>query len=140
MLEFIGTLAICAFALWLARYLWNFLQYRKSISQVETLAAAVKAKADFVSSSAGQDAAEKIYFIAFCLKSVADSLSYGRLANPIIAETQLDVLEGMIASPNDIAFFMDKSENSITEIRLGLVRARESFVLLHQAMRNRPIA
>jgi hypothetical protein len=140
MLEFIGTVAICAFVIWVARYLWNFSQYRKSINQVETLAAAVKAKADFVSSSAGHDAAEKVYFIAVCLKSVADSLSYGKLANPLIAATQLEVLEGMIASPDDIAFFMDKPENSITEIRLGLVRARESFVLLHQAMRNRPMA
>ncbi len=140
MLEFIGTVAICAVALWIARYLWNFWQYRKSINALEELAAAVKAKADFVASSAGHDAAEKVYVIAVCLKSVADSLSYGKLANPLIAGTQLQVLESMIASPDDIAFFMGRPENSVTEVRLGLVRARESFVLLHQAMGSRPMA
>ncbi|WP_223214315.1 hypothetical protein [Xanthomonas cucurbitae] len=82
---------------------------------------------------------QKTYFIAICLKSLADSLSYGKLANPLIAGTQLEVLEGMIGSPDDVAFYMDKSVDSITEIRLGLVRARESFVLLHQAMGSRPI-
>ncbi|MCC5088634.1 hypothetical protein [Xanthomonas campestris] len=140
MLEFIGTVAVCAVALPVARYLWNFWQYRKSINAVEVLAAAVKAKADFVSSSAGYDAAEKVHVIAVCLKSVADSLSYGKIANSLIAGTQLQVLESMIASPDDIAFFMDKPENSITEVRLGLVRARESFVLLHQTMGSRPMA
>jgi hypothetical protein len=140
MLEFIGTVAICAVAIWAARYLWNFWQYRKSINALETLAMAIKTKADFVASSAGPEAAEKTYVIAVCLKSVADSLSYGKLANPLIARTQLQVLEGMIASPDDIAFFMDKPINSITEVRLGLVRARESFVLLHQAMGSRPMA
>jgi hypothetical protein len=61
-------------------------------------ASAVKAKADFVAAKAGADAAEKIYFIATCLKSLADSLSYGKVANPLIAGTQLEVLEGMIGS------------------------------------------
>ncbi|MGV1110344.1 hypothetical protein, partial [Xanthomonas translucens] len=106
---------------------------------VETLASAVKAKADFVAAEAGADAAEKTYFIAICLKSLADSLSYGKLANPLIAGTQLEVLEGMIGSPDDVAFYMGKSVDSITEIRLGLVRARESFVLLHRAMGSKPI-
>jgi len=37
-------------------------------------------------------------------------------------------------SPDDVAFFMERPVESITKIRLGLVRARESFVLLHRAM------
>ena len=139
MLEFIGMVAVCAAGLWLARYLWNFWRFRQSINAVEALALAVKAKADFVAAEAGADAAEKTYFIAICLKSLADSLSYGKLANPLIAGTQLEVLEGMIGSPDDVAFYMGKSVESITEVRLGLVRARESFVLLHQAMGSRPI-
>ncbi|UNK57470.1 hypothetical protein MNQ95_15310 [Pseudoxanthomonas daejeonensis] len=133
MLEFIGTAAICAVAFWVARYLWNFWKYRRSVNAVEALAIAVKARADFVAASAGHDAAEKIYFVAVCFKSLADSLSYGKVANPLIAETQLDVLERMIGSPDDIAFFMGRPVESIAEIRLGLVRARESFVLLHRA-------
>lgn len=139
MLEFIGTVAVCAAGLWLARYLWNFWRFRQSINAVEALASAVKAKADFVAAKAGADAAEKTYFIAICLKSLADSLSYGKVANPLVAETQLDVLEGMIGSPDDVAFYMDKSADSITEIRLQLVRARESFVFLHRAMVSRSI-
>lgn len=139
MLELIGVAAICAAALWFVRYLWNFWQYRQSINAVEALAAAVRTKADFVSSNVSPDAAEKIYFIAVCLKGLADSLSYGKLANPLIAETQLQVLDGMIASPDDIAYFMDRPERSITEIQLGLVRARESFLLLHQAIGSRPL-
>lgn len=139
MLEFIGTAAICAVALWGARHLWNFWQYRKSISAVEALAIAVKAKADFVAVSAGHDAAEKTYLIAVCLKSLADSLSYGKVASPLIARTQFEVLEGMIGSPDDVAFFMDKPVESVTEIRVRLVCARESFVLLHRAAGSRPI-
>lgn len=139
MLEFIGTVAVCAVGLWLVRYLWSFWRFRQSINAVEALASAVKAKADFVATSAGHDAAEKTYFIAICLKSLADSLSYGKVANPLIAGTQLEVLEGMIGSPDDVAFYMDKSVDSITEIRLGLMRARESFVLLHRAMGSRPV-
>jgi len=134
MLEFIGTVAICAAGLWLVRHLWNFWRFRQSINAVEALASAVKAKADFVATSAGHDAAEKTYFIAICLKSLADSLSYGKVANPLIAGTQLEVLEGMIGSPYDVAFFMNKPVDSITEIRRRLVRARESFVLMHRAM------
>ncbi len=139
MLEFIGTAAICAAALWGARHLWNFWQYRRSINAVEALAVAVRAKADFVAASAGHDAAEKTYLIAVCLKSVADSLSYGKAVNPLIAGTQLDVMDRMIESPDDIAYFMDNPAESITDIRLGLVRARESFVLLHRAMGSRPL-
>ena len=139
MLEFIGMVAVCAAGLWLARYLWSLWRFRQSINAVEALALAVKAKADFVAAEAGAVAAEKTYFIAICLKSLADSLSYGKLANPLIAGTQLEVLEGMIGSPDDVAFYMGKSVESITEVRLGLVRARESFVLLHQAMGSRPI-
>lgn len=138
MLEFIGTVAICAAGLWLARYLWNFWRFRQSINAVEALASAVKAKADFVATSAGHDAAEKTYFIAICLKSLADSLSYGKVANPLIAGTQLEVLEGMIGSPDDVAFYMGKSGSSITMIRLRLVRARDYFILLHRAMGGRP--
>lgn len=137
MLEFIGTVAVCAAGFWLARYLWSFWRFRQSINAVEALASAVKAKADFVAAKAGADAAEKIYFIATCLKSLADSLSYGKVANPLIAGTQLEVLEGMIGSPDDVAFFMERPVESITKIRLGLVRARESFVLLHRAMGSR---
>ncbi|MGV7175313.1 hypothetical protein [Xanthomonas axonopodis] len=77
--------------------------------------------------------------MAICLKSLADSLSYGKVAIPLIAGKQLEVLEGMIGSPDDVAFFMDKSVDPITEIRLGLVRARESFVLLHQAMGSKSL-
>lgn len=139
MLEFIGTVAVCAAGFWLARYLWSFWRFRQSINAVETLASAVKAKADFVAAKAGADAAEKTYFIAICLKSLADALSYGKVATPLIAGTQLEVLEGMIGSPSDVAFFMDKPVEALTELRLGLVRARESFVLLHQAMGRRPI-
>lgn len=139
MLEFIGTVAVCAAGLWLARYLWSFWRFRQSINAVEALASAVKAKADFVAAKAGTDAAEKTFFMAICLKSLADSLSYGKVANPLIAGTQLEVLEGMIGSPDDVAFYMDKPVDSITEIRLGLVRARESFALLHRAAGSRPI-
>ncbi|MEE7545871.1 hypothetical protein HF319_01340 [Xanthomonas sp. Kuri4-1] len=138
MLEFIGTVAICAAGVWLARYLWNFWRFRQSINAVEALASAVKAKADFVAASAGHDVAERTYFIAICMKSLADSLSYGKVANPLIAGTQLEVLEGMIGSPSDLAFFMDKPVEALTGLRLGLARARESFVLLHQAMGSRP--
>lgn len=139
MLEFIGTVAICAAGLWLARYLWNFWRFRQSINAVEALASAVKAKADFVATSTGHDAAEKTYFIAICLKSLADSLSYGKIANTLIAETQLDVLDGMIESPDDVAFYMDRPVDLIANIRLGLVRARESFVLLYQATAHKPL-
>ncbi|MDH4909530.1 hypothetical protein ACWA5G_03415 [Xanthomonas axonopodis pv. ricini] len=139
MLEFIGTVAVCAVGLWLVRYLWSFWRFRQSINAVEALASAVKAKADFVAAKAGADAAEKTFFMAICLKSLADSLSYGKVAIPLIAGKQLEVLEGMIGSPDDVAFFMDKSVDSITEIRLGLVRARESFVLLHQAMGSKSL-
>ncbi|OQP70597.1 hypothetical protein IA54_016340 [Xanthomonas phaseoli pv. syngonii LMG 9055] len=139
MLEFIGMVAVCAAGLWLARYLWSFWRFRQSINAVEALASAVKAKADFVAAEVGADAAEKTYFIAICLKSLADSLSYGKLANPLIAGTQLEVLEGMIGSPDDVAFYMDRSVDSLTDIRLGLVRARDLFVLLHRAMGSSPI-
>ena len=139
MLEFIGTVAVCAAGLSLTRYLWSFWRFRQSINAVEALASAVKAKADFVAAKAGADAAEKTFFMAICLKSLADSLSYGKVANPLIAGTQLEVLEGMIGSPDDVAFYMDKPVDSITEIRLGLVRARESFVLLHRAAGSGPI-
>jgi len=139
MLEFIGTVAVCAVGLWLVRYLWSFWRFRQSINAVEALASAVKAKADFVAAKAGADAAEKAFFMAICLKSLADSLSCGKVANPLIAGAQLEVLEGMIGSPDDVAFYMDKPVDSITEIRLGLVRARESFVLLHRAMGSKPI-
>lgn len=139
MLEFIGTVAICIAGVWLVRYLWNFWRFRQSINAVEVLASAVKAKADFVAANAGHDAAEKTYFIATCLKGLADSLSYGKVANPLIAGTQLEVLEGMIGSPDDVAFYMDKPVDSITEIRLGLVRSRESFVLLHRAIGSEPL-
>lgn len=137
MLEFIGTFAICVVALWVANYLWNFWNYRQSINAVEALAAAVQKRADFVSSKASPEAADNVQVIAACLHGVANSLNYGKLSNPSIAATQLQVLESMIASPDDIAFFMDKEINATTEIRLGLVRARESFVLLHQAQYNR---
>lgn len=136
MLEFAGTVAICAAGVWLARYLWNFWRFRQSINAVKALASAVKAKADFVTASAGHDAAEKI---AICLKSLADSLSYGKVANPLIAGTQLEVLEGMIGSPGDAAFFMNRPVEALTGLRQELARARESFVLLHQAMGSRPI-
>ncbi|MBV6811592.1 hypothetical protein KWH19_17915 [Xanthomonas campestris pv. pennamericanum] len=139
MLEFIGTVAVCAAGLWLARYLWSFWRFRQSINAVEALASAVKAKADFVAAEAGADAAEKTYFIAICLKSVADSLSYGKLANPLIAGIQLEVLEGMIGSPDDMVFYMDRSVDALTDMRLGLVRARDSFVLLYRAMGSSPI-
>lgn len=139
MLEFVGTVAICAACLWLARYLWNFWRFRQSINAVEALASAVKAKADFVAANAGHDAAEKTYFIAICLKSLANSLSYGKVANPLIAGTQLEVLDSMIGSPGDMAFYMDRPVDSLTDMRLGLVRARESFVLLHRAMGSNPI-
>ncbi|KOR40177.1 hypothetical protein ADT25_20165 [Xanthomonas oryzae] len=139
MLEFVGMVAVCAVGLWLARYLWNFWRFRQSINAVNTLASAVKAKADLVAANAGQDASEKTYFMAICLKSLANSLSYGRVANPLIAGTQLEVLEGMIGSQEDVAYFMDKPVEAITEIRLGLVRARESFILLHRAMGSKPI-
>lgn len=138
MLEFIGTVAICAAGIGLARYLWSFWKFRQSINAVEALASAVKMKADLVAANVGHDAAEKIHFVAICLKSLADSLSYGKAANPLIAETQLEVLEGMIGSPEDVAFFMGKPIESITEISLGLVRARDSFVLLLRA-KGRPI-
>lgn len=138
MLEFIGTVAVCAAGLWLARYLWSFWRFRQSISAVEVLASAVKSKADFVAAKAGADAAEKTYFIAICLKSLADSLSYGKIANTLIAGTQLDVLDGMIGSPDDVAFYMDRPVDLIADTRLGLVRARESFVLLYQAAAHKP--
>ncbi|MEA9769908.1 MULTISPECIES: hypothetical protein [Xanthomonas] len=134
MLEFIGTVAVCAVGLWLARYFWNFWRFRQSISAVEALASAVKSKADFVAARAGADAAEKTYFISICLKSLADSLSYGKVANPLIAGTQLEVLEGMIGSPEDVAYFMNKPVEAIIEIRLGLMRARDSFALLHRVI------
>ncbi|WP_111265316.1 hypothetical protein [Marilutibacter maris] len=137
MLEFIGTIAICAACLWLVRYLWRFWRYRQSISTVEALALAVKAKADFVAINAGSDAAESPYFIAACLKGLADSLSYGSIASPLVAKAQLNVLEQMIGSPDDVAFIMDRSIESITDIRLGLIHARESFILLHQAIETR---
>ncbi|OOX17727.1 hypothetical protein Xazr_11460 [Xanthomonas campestris pv. azadirachtae] len=139
MLEFVGMVAVCAVGLWLARYLWNFWRFRQSINAVDALASAVKAKADLVAANAGHDAAEKTYFMAICLKSLAKSLSYGKVANPLIAGTHLEVLEGMIGSPEDVAYFMDKPVEAITEIRLGLVRARESFILLHRAMGSKPI-
>lgn len=56
MLEFIGTVAVCAVGLWLVRYLWSFWRFRQSINAVEALASAVKAKADFVAAKAGADA------------------------------------------------------------------------------------
>ncbi|OOW62124.1 hypothetical protein Xlen_09190 [Xanthomonas campestris pv. leeana] len=139
MLEFVGMVAVCAVGLWLARYLWNFWRFRQSFNAVDALASAVKAKADLVAANAGHDAAEKTYFMAICLKSLANSLSYGRVANPLIAGTQLEVLEGMIGSPDDVAFYMDKSLNSIADIRLRLVRAREYFILLCRAMGSRPV-
>lgn len=137
MLEFIGMVAVCAAGLWLARYIWSFWRFRQSINAVEVLASAVKAKADFVAAKAGADAAEKTFFMAICLKSLADSLSSGKVANPLIAVTQLEVLEGMIGSPDDVAFYMNKPLSSITEIRLRLVRAHESFVLLNRALNGR---
>jgi hypothetical protein len=136
-LEFIGIVAICAVLLWVASYLWKFWQYRQSIHSVEALASAVKAKAAFVASIEGHDAAEKVHLIAVCLQSVADSLSYGKIANPLIVGTQLQVLDSITESPGEIAFFMDRPESSVAEIRLGIVRARESFVLLCQAMDRR---
>lgn len=82
MLGFIVTVEICIAGVWLVRYLWNFWRFRQSISAVKVLASAVKEKADFVAPNAGHDAAEKAYFIAICLKDLADSLSYGNVANP----------------------------------------------------------
>jgi len=138
MLEFIGTVAVCAAGLWLARYLWGFWRFRQSISAVEVLASAVKSKADFVAAKAGADAAEKTYFIAICLKSLADSLSYGKVANTLIAGAQLEVLGAMIESPDEVAFYMDRPVDSIDEIRLRLVRAYDSFILLQHAMVKKP--
>lgn len=138
MLEFIGTVAVCAAGLWLTRYLWSFWRFRQSINAVEALASAVEAKADFVAAKAGADAAEKTYFIAICLKSLADSLSYGKVANTLVARTQLEVLEGMIESPDEVAFYMDMPVYLIADIRLGLMRARESLVLLYQATAHKP--
>lgn len=133
MLESIGTVAICAAALWGARYVWNFWQYRKSIGVVEALAISIKEKADFAAARTSPEEAESTYLIAALLKGVADSLSYGKLANPEVAGAQLRIVEGMIASPDDISFYTGQPMSSVTDIRLGLLRARESFVLLHQA-------
>jgi len=130
MLEFAGIVAICAACIWLARYLWSFWRFRQSINAVEALASAVRAKADFVAAKSGPNAAEKTYFIAICLRSLAHSLSYGQVANSLIVGTQLEVLEGMIESPDDLAFYMNDPGCSIKKMRLHLVRARESFILL----------
>ncbi|UKE63563.1 hypothetical protein KM539_09065 [Xanthomonas translucens pv. poae] len=133
MLEFVGIVAICAACIWLARYLWSFWKFRQSINALEALASAVKAKADFVAAKAGPEAAEKTYFIAICLKSLADSLTYGRIANLSIAGKQLEVLDEMLKSPEDVAFYMDRSINSVADIMHCLLGARDSFVSLHRA-------
>ncbi len=49
------------------------------------------------------------------------------------------MLESMIGSPDDLAFYVDKPVDFIMEITLGLVWARESFVLLQRAAESRPI-
>ena len=135
MLELIGTLAICAACLWLVCYLLRFWQFRQSITILERLAIAVKVKGDLVSANMGSDAAEKTYLIAACLKGIAASLTYGRIANPAVADTQFQVLQGMIASPDDIAFYMDsRNLDAVVATRLALIRARDSFAQLYQAL------
>ena len=137
MLEFIGTAAVCVVVIWLVRYFWNFRTYRKSIDAVELLASAVKRKADLVAINVGPDAAEKTYFIAVCLKGVADSLSYGKLSNSFAVEAQLQMLSAMIESPDDIAFYLERPVGSVGQFSDSLIKARESFLLLCSAMRVR---
>lgn len=134
MLEFIGTVAVCAAGLWLARYLWSFWRFRQSINAVEILASAVKAKADFIAANAGHDTAEEAYFVAICLKSLADSLSYGKIASSLTAKAQLEVLERLISSPADISFYTGHSVDKVANLWRELVRARDSFVLLYRAV------
>lgn len=131
MLEFVGTLAVCAAVIWLIRYLWRFWQYRRSISVLEQLAVAIKVKGDLVATSLGQEAADSSYLIAVCLKGVANSLSYGNIASKELADTQLNILEGLIESPKDVAYYMDISQiDSLVSIRMSLLRARDSFLML----------
>ena len=137
MLEFIGTLAVCVGALWTIRYLWKFWRFRKSISALELLARAIKAKGDIVASSIGSEAAQNTYVLSACFQGIANTLSTGRLAGADVAVTQLQMLSTMIDSPDDIAFYLEQPIESVTDFSNSLMQARDSFLSLYSVAGGR---
>lgn len=123
MLEFIGTVAIVALALWVVSRVAQYFSLQAHIAQTNNVIAMIDMYAIGKGISGDTPTADRVSVFAQMLKDGTSSVVSGRLLYPEDALTQIEAFDKLINDPHGILIFIGKEK--YTEAARSVISMRK---------------